>query len=46
MDQALVELARQAWWNHSREVELTDTWVDRIAPLADTTDWPPTMPCR
>ncbi|WP_318279939.1 lantibiotic dehydratase [Streptomyces griseoloalbus] len=43
MDQALLALAQQAWWNHATEVELTDAWVDRIAPHADTTDWPPAM---
>ncbi|MET9970778.1 lantibiotic dehydratase, partial [Streptomyces sp. NPDC006356] len=43
MDQALVAFAQQAWWDRSREVELTDAWLDRLAQRDDTSDWPPAM---
>ncbi|MFJ9772913.1 lantibiotic dehydratase [Kitasatospora sp. NPDC101157] len=35
-DAALLELAQRAWWDRSFEVELTDTWLDRLAPPGDS----------
>ncbi|MFF1272211.1 lantibiotic dehydratase [Streptomyces marokkonensis] len=43
LDGALVELAQQAWWDRSREVELTDAWLDRLAPPGPVADPPPAM---
>lgn len=43
VDQALVAFAQQAWWDRSREVELTDAWLDRLAQHDDEPDWPPAM---
>ncbi|MGW5201956.1 lantibiotic dehydratase [Streptomyces spiralis] len=31
-DRVLTELAAQAWWSGVTEVELTDDWLDRLAP--------------
>lgn len=42
-DQALLDFAQQAWWQRAQEVELTDAWLDRIAPRSDTAVWPPAM---
>ncbi|TWD18582.1 thiopeptide-type bacteriocin biosynthesis protein [Streptomyces sp. T12] len=43
LDALLVEFAQQAWWNHAREVELTDAWLDRLVPPGPVADPPPAM---
>ncbi|MFD3515803.1 lantibiotic dehydratase [Streptomyces sp. NPDC058657] len=42
-DQALLGFAQEAWWQRAQEVELTDSWLDRIAPRSDSGVWPPVM---
>ncbi|MGW9493769.1 lantibiotic dehydratase [Streptomyces prasinus] len=43
LDGALVEFAQQAWWDRADEVELTDAWLDRLAPPGPMPDPPPAM---
>ncbi|WP_088801361.1 MULTISPECIES: lantibiotic dehydratase [unclassified Streptomyces] len=43
LDALLVEFAQQAWWDQATEVELTDTWLDRLAPAGPAQDPPPVM---
>ncbi|MGC4867341.1 lantibiotic dehydratase [Micromonospora sp. DT53] len=31
-DRVLAEFAAEAWWSGAREVQLTDAWLDRLAP--------------
>ncbi|SES47304.1 thiopeptide-type bacteriocin biosynthesis domain-containing protein [Streptomyces sp. yr375] len=41
LDGALVEFAQQAWWDRAVEVELTDAWLDRLAPARPGPGDPP-----
>jgi thiopeptide-type bacteriocin biosynthesis protein len=43
LDGLLVEFAQQAWWDRSAEIELTDAWLDRLAPPGPVADPPPAM---
>lgn len=43
LDGTLVEFAQQAWWDRALEVELTDAWLDRLAPPGPVPDPPPVM---
>ncbi len=43
LDGLLVEFAQQAWWDRATEVELTDAWLDRLAPAGPVPDPPPVM---
>ncbi|MGW7050450.1 lantibiotic dehydratase [Streptomyces sp. NPDC054887] len=43
LDGALVAFAQQAWWDRADEVELTDAWLDRLAPPGPVPDPPPAM---
>ncbi|MFD6885639.1 lantibiotic dehydratase [Streptomyces sp. NPDC059957] len=48
MDEVLVAFAQQAWWNGELEAELTDSWLERLAPDSGAggsraADWPPAM---
>lgn len=43
LDGVLMEFAQQAWWDRAREVELTDSWLDRLAPTRLVQDPPPAM---
>ncbi|TLS43718.1 thiopeptide-type bacteriocin biosynthesis domain protein [Streptomyces montanus] len=42
-DRAVVEFARQAWSDGSLQVELTDSWLDRLAPDASVGPLLPVM---